>query len=193
MSVDTLDVIERVEVPDDEPPPGHVDNEPSYESDATYRCVDCGTPLTYGGKGRPPTRCDEHKKSGSKGSRDSSPRGASGSVGLRAFRENFTQRGTEIGIMVSALNEIDGLAIIAGVDDVADSLIAMAQTNPKLKARLERAGSKMGLLGLVASVAGVAIPIACNHGVIPEVLGMPYIGKLRRAKAKVAESKLASV
>jgi hypothetical protein len=52
--------------------------EPSSESDVgpldlppitddLLSCTVCGKPLTYGGRGRKPTKCDEHKKASGKG------------------------------------------------------------------------------------------------------------------------------
>lgn len=48
-------------------------NAPDVDS-TDLTCEVCGTPITYAGRGRKPTRCDEHKRSGSKSSGNSAPR-----------------------------------------------------------------------------------------------------------------------
>lgn len=47
----------------DIPPADPVDDDNNTQT-KEYTCDVCGTPLAYGGRGRPPTRCDEHKRSG---------------------------------------------------------------------------------------------------------------------------------
>lgn len=47
------------------------DETPSESSDPVCKFPGCGTPLTYGGRGRRPTLCDEHKRTGSNTARPS--------------------------------------------------------------------------------------------------------------------------
>lgn len=65
-------------IPEDAAP---TDNN-GVSSDSGYACEVCGTPLTYSGRGRPPKRCDDHKKSTS-----SSSNASSRSTGRRASRD----------------------------------------------------------------------------------------------------------
>jgi len=66
------------DIPADAAPSDPVTDAPASSDRA---CEVCGTALSYSGRGRPPTRCDDHKKSSSNGA--SSPRANSGRKSTR--------------------------------------------------------------------------------------------------------------
>lgn len=147
-------------------------------------CEICGTELSYSGRGRPPTRCDEHKKSKSNSSSIDKP---SGSRTTKAEREaeiiGEMIRATMVksALIISLADPYDGLAIIAGHKQVVDQAKGVAQSHDTMRAFLLNVKSSGSIAGLIAACLSIALPIAAHHKLIPaEVKGVPIGQTLER-------------
>lgn len=161
------------EQPDNEPAPGAIDLDiPSIPQDEApdvpeYACEECGRALEYSGRGRPPTRCDEHKKNRKR----STP--ASGTK-----RDNAIAR--EAADVLAQINGLIGIGLLvapapykfpataAKLDEVAPKFDAEVykalQASPTLARSIARAGGVSGAAGLIiaygmlgASLAPIAL------------------------------------
>lgn len=136
---------------------------PTTEDDLT--CEVCGKPLIYGGRGRKPTRCDEHKrnKATGGGTRRSNSK-------LGALEANLKSNFSTIGTMVFMVNQFDGQVILERSEDLAKSLVAVAEQNPKVRQALENMMTASAWSQVVMVGASIAIPIAANHGLLPSAV-----------------------
>lgn len=142
----------------DAPPSFSIVTAPSNDDDLT--CEVCGTPLVYGGRGRKPKRCDEHKKSGARtstGTRRSSTRDVDAALAALEGFETILQ----FGLMWASPHAA------ADFETRRESLTARNQkileADPALAKRLSSAASKGGGFALVLSYGiafGPAVLIA---------------------------------
>lgn len=124
-----------------------------------FRCIECGTPLTYGGRGRKPKYCAEHKPSARKTTgTTSTPRGKSLSKQLEGIREEFSDNIRLVGALITPALPVTGRVILTDADLVADSVVKLARNNPKVLLALQRA-SQVGP-GVVFARSLVTIGIA---------------------------------
>ena len=132
-----------------------------------YACEVCGTELTYGGRGRKPRFCDEHK-SGSKGT--TTRRAASGKNAQLAQQaaDVLSQANAMIAL---ALNlpfsplqlPVTSATIVAADEGFNEQARRALLTDPKLAAMLLRGGGVSGKIGLVVAygmLAGAIVPVA---------------------------------
>jgi len=73
-----------------------------------------------------------------------------------------------VGLMVSMVNPADGNAILAGAEQLAGALDNLARENPAVRRALEAALTGGAWSGVILAVAAIALPIAGNHGLIPQ-------------------------
>lgn len=132
---------------------------------APYRCEICLSPLSYGGRGRPPTRCDEHRRQKAKTNAPKSPSGS-----MRGVEEGLRELYTFIGMGVSMVDPIDGMTIASQADKLAHSWILAAESNPKLKKTLIKLTQGSGIGAVVIAHAMVAYPILEHHNLLPRLL-----------------------
>lgn len=125
-------------------------------------CMVCGKPLVYAGRGRKPTRCDEHKTSRSSGSSSRS----SGTKDER-MRQELSQTLGMIGLAVMAADAYDGLVIIDRTPQTVNALMEVAAHNPRVRKILEQMLEVSVWAALGTAVAGIVVPIGVHHGVIP--------------------------
>lgn len=161
----TADMFSETPVPVaelDEPPV--LEDVPEDESPDICQIPGCNESLVYGGRGRRPRFCDEHKPNKSKST-----------VTKRrttAWQANLHQQllGTigTVGIAVMAFNQFDGMCVMNGADNLAKSLVGVAEINPSVRKALEAAMTATAWSSVAVAIAGIAIPIAANHGVLPE-------------------------
>jgi hypothetical protein len=78
-----------------------------------------------------------------------------------------------VGIGIVAVNEYDGTVFLAGSDKLAKSLADVAVVNESVRRVLEAALTG-GIYGALAmAVSAIALPIAANHGLVPESVAEP--------------------
>ena len=130
-----------------------------------------GVPKPAGGRGRPPKFCEEHK--GGKGAKTqenfaSARSGLSGKSWPKAAEVEtlLTRYVHGLGIALSFVHEKDGEVIIVGGPDVVHELVELAKDERDLRKYLEWLTAPGKYSGLALAVAGVAIPIMSNHGLI---------------------------
>lgn len=129
-----------------------------------------GTPKPAG-RGRPPKFCDEHKggkNAPKQESFNSAKSGLSGKSWPRAAEVEtlLTQYVNGLGIALSFVHEKDGAVIVAGGPDVVHELVELAKDERQLRKYLEWLTTPGKYAPLTLAVAGVAIPLMSNHGLI---------------------------
>lgn len=123
-----------------------------------------------GGRGRPPKFCPEHKGGAGKPQENfaSSKSSLSGKAWPKAAEVEtlLTRYVHGLGIALSFVHEKDGEVIILGGPDVVHELVELAKDERDLRKYLEWLTAPGKYSGLALAVAGVAIPIMSNHGLI---------------------------
>lgn len=98
----------------------------------------CVNSLTYGGRGRKPKFCDEHKKSG--GSKSVSPSGdKSLDAKMKRIAAGLSENIQIAGTLTTAVLPCTGYIILRDSDRVANETVKLAAKNPKMLAALEKA------------------------------------------------------
>lgn len=133
------------------------------DDEAPYRCVVCSTPLTYGGKGRPPTRCDEHKRQLTGGTRRTSDSTKGGKVSLRVIEEQIADLYKHAGLLMMLKWPDDAMEIVNHSDKMAHSWIVYAEANPKFRKYLEKMVDSVGVGTILIAHLPVIMAIAANH------------------------------
>lgn len=148
----------------------------------------CENTVPKPARGRPPKYCTEHK-SGTKpagtGSENfnSSKSALSGKSWPKAAEvETLLKKYVEtLGIGISFVHEKDGKVIIEGGPDVVTALVDLAKDERQLRKYLEWLTTPGKYAPLTLALAGIAIPIMSNHGLIQidlrKILGTPEGGK----------------
>jgi len=154
----------------DTPPAREIDpNDFGFTSDDTapLRCNEpgCTNELTYSGRGRKPTKCDEHKGSRSTSTGTRSPRGWSGSAEVETVLVQYVNA---IGTGVTFINPDDGRVIATGGPAIAHELVELAKSDMKLRKTLTSL-TRPGKYGpLTLATMAVVLPIMANHGLLPQ-------------------------
>jgi hypothetical protein len=144
-----------------------------------YTCRDCGKELEYGGRGRPPTQCDEHK--GQSSSASATPGGQPRKVTTRAAREaaelaakykGLQQKG---GLITAVAEPYDGMVLFTSADRVWKQGEAVLASNDVLRTQLLQIKSSGSLGAFIATViVNVFLPVAAHHGMLPKTIrGLP--------------------
>lgn len=133
--------------------------------DSPYRCEVCAAPLVYGGKGRPPVRCSEHKRNKSSGI---GKRTSSGN--MKALEAAVADMYRALAMGVTMLDTFDGMAIAQGAESLAHSWIVLAETDPKVKKFLVKVTTGSGWGAVIVAHALVALPIIEHHDMMPKIL-----------------------
>lgn len=151
--------------PNDVPP----DTEPVSDDVPPLRCTEdgCNNSLTYGGRGRRPTKCDEHK--GPKGTPRTGKRSTAWAKG-DAVEKALTQALSWFGAGVAFVNPDDGKVIAKGGPAVSHELVELARVDKRLRPYLEwiAAPGKYGPLAM--ALAYVTLPIMANHNLLPQFI-----------------------
>lgn len=149
-------VIETADVPRDESPLPE------------YACTVCGVELTYSGRGRKPTKCDEHKR-GSSGPRKTST-GNANALGKQAAMALAQINGLIATVCMVAPDPYRlpaTASAIALANDAFEEAAANAlSTDPKLAKLILRAGGASGKVALVIAygmLAGAVVPVAITE------------------------------
>ncbi len=133
-------------VPADEPAPDRHE----------YACEVCGAELTYGGRGRKPRFCAEHKKSASSGSRR-----AAGKGNDALARQAADTLSAYHGLVAAALTMAPGIwrmpsaaaELIDRDESFNEAACKALLADPKLARMILRGGGVSGALGLIIAYA----------------------------------------
>ena len=136
-------------------------DEPVYKDQC--RVAGCNNPVkAYGGRGKHPTKCEEHSTRATPGA------GASDARWKTAMRSALEANGVGIGMLVMPFNTYDGQVIIQGTPRLADACVTWAETNPKVRRALQSFLDSAGVAGVVIALGGIVVPILANHGALPK-------------------------
>lgn len=145
----------------DIPPADPVDTAPSSGSAGGYTCDVCGVPLSYAGRGRPPTRCAEHKRNQSS-SGTSTRRSSSRDVDAAMAALNASH--TSLSFLLMMLAPDAATAWEAGRDSLDDRNRRILEADPALAKRIATAASRGGAGALVISHLIAIAPAAVIAG-----------------------------
>lgn len=140
------------------------DSTPLSMTDGQFHCETCDTVLYYGGRGRHPRFCDDHKP----GKATSGPRVG---TSMKAIEDSLVQMYGFLGMGVAMFDPFAGMTITSDAEKLAASWIVLANSNPKVKKFLQKATTGGGIGAVLIAHAMVAVPIALHHGVLPTRLG----------------------
>lgn len=149
-------------------PDGFADEAPNLKAAATpeYACEVCGKELIYGGRGRKPTRCDEHKRNAGK---TTGGNGGTSKGQVKLIEESLTQCYLMVGLGLSAVPKcaLDGQLVASNAAMMAHSWAQMAETDPKLRKALMKLISAAGWGTVIAAHLPVVLGIMGNHNMLP--------------------------
>lgn len=98
---------------------------------------------------------------------DKAPRGPGRPSNLDKLEASLTDLFSTVGVFVGMADPFDGQVIVAGAPNLAGALTAVAKENPKVAKSLARITETSAWGGVVFAVAGIAVPIAAHHGLLP--------------------------
>lgn len=149
------------EIPEPEQSSGTRDLPPAVDDNA-LSCEVCGKALVYGGRGRKPKRCDEHKRSGAK----------TVSTGSKSGNEKLALQATEALVQINTLTGLGtrlmGLSttsetIMFCEDTFREQAYAALLTDPALCKQILSAGqvsAKFSLAIAYAMLGAQVVPVA---------------------------------
>lgn len=136
------------------------------DSEPLFRCEVCNTGLVYGGRGRHPRFCAEHKPGGkSTGSRQ--PRQTKS---LKAIEDSLAGVYTFVGMGVGFVDQFDGTVICDAAGNLATSWVQLAASNDAWRKRLEKFCTGTGIGTVIFAHAMVAVPILQHHKMLPSFM-----------------------
>ena len=136
---------------------------PIPESNSDLSCIVCGRPLTYAGRGRKPQYCEDHRPGSQRTTKQASTRTSKD----ERLRKELASTLALVGVGVMTLDAYDGLVIIDRSADTVDALMTVAEHNPKVRKALEQILEVSVWAALGTAIAGMAVPIAVHHKMIP--------------------------
>lgn len=145
----------------------------------------CLNTVPKSARGRPPKFCEDHKAGAGKAQEgfNTARSGLSGKSWPRAAEVEtlLTNYVNMLGIALTFVHEKDGQVIVAGGPDVVHELVELAKDERQLRKYLEWLTAPGKYAPLTLAVAGIAIPIMSNHGLIQidltKLLGLREGGK----------------
>jgi hypothetical protein len=149
----------------DEPPLSASEPEPAPAPNPNIlTCQTCGRDIThlYKGQGAKPRYCEDHR------GRQSKPAASTSRMSKdERLRQDLTTMLGTVGFALVMVEPYDGLVVIDRAPATVDALMAVAADNPKVRKVLEQMVS-VSVWGQVSmAVAGLALPIAAHHGILP--------------------------
>jgi hypothetical protein len=140
---------------------------PTVDTGSQYHCRVCGKELEYGGRGRKPTLCDEHKKGAAK-SKTPAPRASSKNASLAADAASALcnmHSMVAIGAGFVGFSETAG-TIVAANDPFYEAARSALSTDPELCRRILSSGAGTGSIALVVAYGmflSAVVPAAVNE------------------------------
>lgn len=123
----------------------------------------CGVAFDYSGRGRRPKFCETHRQ----GKDKVTPTSRRASTTTGALRLELLQMFQGMGALVMAVDKYDGAVIISSAEKLTEALISMAEVNPAFMKFLQSGTKSMVWLQLGTALAGVIVPIAAHHRMLP--------------------------
>jgi hypothetical protein len=125
-----------------------------------HHCETCGTGLTYGGRGRKPRFCNDHKPGASR-----TPSGGGTSKRDQMITTTIDAAYQIIGqALASPLvpfgNEVAGAVVASHSTSLAEAWVEASKTNVKLRKTLERMCEQSGMATVVALHIGMVVEIS---------------------------------
>lgn len=126
-------------------------------------CETCNAPLYYGGRGRRPRFCDEHKPTRTA----TSGTGKRGSAKLDDLEAQIAGMLASAGMMLQVVDPFDGNVFILRADAVAKQWRAAAEKSDAIRRTLERMLETSAVAAFISGAGLLVLPILSHHGVIP--------------------------
>lgn len=120
-------------------------------------CEVCGTPLVYAGRGRKPTRCDEHKRNKSASNSTRSNKGSTRDV--TAAANTLKTLNTAVAVPLMMVAPTAGAEWSARLPTLEAQTLSILESDPNLARRLASAGAKGGGLALLLAYAMNLMPV----------------------------------
>jgi hypothetical protein len=133
--------------------------------DFEYACEVCGVELKYGGRGRKPKFCADHKS----GNKSNGPTVSRTARWQQPLAEALHAQFMTIAMVVMVFDQYDGQVIMQGSPQLAQSLIAVAEANPSVRRGLETFVTAGAWAQVASATAAIALPIMAHHGIIPSI------------------------
>jgi hypothetical protein len=152
-------------------------------------CEVCGVPLAYSGRGRKPKYCEDHRsRSGSNtGPRIPTAGGSRASGKDARLRQDLTTMLGGVGMALMLVEPFDGLVIVDRTPATVDALMEVAAQNPKFRKTLEQMVTVSVWSQVSLAVAGIALPIAAHHGILPvsrDAMAAQFLSETTRKRAE---------
>lgn len=144
------------------------DTQPNDEVTAKgdLECVECGTPLSYGGRGRRPKYCSEHKPTPGNSNTTKSPRKNANIDSLvQSIETMYMTVGT--GLTMLPVTQNDGMLVANSAGTLAESWRPLLERDPKVRKFWEKTFTVSGYGALMAAHLMVILPIAQAHNLLP--------------------------
>lgn len=136
-----------------------------------YSCEVCGEELFYGGRGRKPKFCDEHKKNRPPTSATRTTRSPSVDRLVEQISETYRMVGT--GLTFNNGTSMDGMVLLESADKLGESWRTLLERDPKIRKMWEKFFTVSGYGAVLAAHAMIALPIMQNHGLIKRPIAPP--------------------
>jgi len=129
-------------------------------------CEVCGIPLAYGGRGRKPKYCAEHKPTPGNSTGAKSPRkNANVDSLVTSIESMYMMVGT--GLTMVPTTNTDGMIVASNAHDLAESWRPLLERDAKVRKFWEKTFTVSGYGTLLAAHLMVLLPIAQSHNLLP--------------------------
>jgi hypothetical protein len=98
---------------------------------------------------------------------DTAPRGPGRPAKFDKMEEGLTETFSMLALAVGMFDTYDGIVAVGQAPSLAKAFRDLAEKDPKIEKALTSLMSAGAYSQLIATVAGIAIPVLVNHGVIP--------------------------
>lgn len=144
---------------------------PDIGSDSLI-CLECGREDFKNARGLSRHRSIAHGIKSAKA--DQAPRSAGSSARATKLDKELTEMFMLIGMLVSAVNQYDGMVILQNADTTAQAWAQLARTDKRIANVLDKLISTTAYSGVILATIKMAVPILANHGVVPPELGAMF-------------------
>lgn len=137
--------------------PIHGDNWP--------RCEVCGNEVTWGGRGRRPKRCDEHKtRTSTTGRTGGTSRTTAHTARLKKIEESLGRSSVRIGVATGRYLPVTGLLLIQRGSNFARAAVKVAENHPQALDWLEAAADKEAYIEVAEMLGALAFAVGIDVG-----------------------------
>jgi len=129
-------------------------------------CEICSVPLVYGGRGRKPRYCAEHKPSPGNSNKGTTRKsGATVDSLVESIHGMYSMVAMGMTMLPATAN--DGMIVASKASDLAESWRPLLERDAKVRKMWEKAFTVSGYGTLIAAHLMVILPIAQSHNLIP--------------------------